>query len=441
MMRAAILTAFGVLAMTLVTVVDAADIGVIPKKLIVVDKLAVAGQAKVVYVSKDQAAGITKGTGADPAQISVQFDVVYGNGSAAGAFTLPAGVHGGSDGWKVNKPTVAKYVNKNAPSGPTQAKVAVVKTIRLLKLVGKGLGDVPLDIFGAGDPGAEGVRTAFCVTNSGAETCHCSAFTGCTYKLIAAGTGAKLLCKAGASDAACSALGPPTVPAGTPDPLFGSGGIVTTGIGSGSEDVAFALVQQADEKLVVAGRTRASIFSPFDFGLVRYLPDGNLDGTFGSGGIVKTSIGSSTDDPYALVQQADGKLVAAGSAWNGSDFDLALVRYLADGSLDGTFGSGGIVTTPIGSGQENAYALVQQADGKLVVAGYAGSNPDFALVRYLADGSLDGTFGSGGIVTTPIGSSEDFAQALVQQADGKFVAAGATLNGGNNDFALVRYQN
>jgi hypothetical protein len=140
-----------------------------------VDKLAAGGKAKVVYVSKDRGAGITKGTGTDAAQIGVRFDVAYGNGSTAGAFTLPAGALSGSDGWKVNKPTVAKYVNKDAPSGPTQAKVGVVKPGKLLKLVGKGLGDVPLDILTAGDPGAGGVHTAYCVTNAGEAFCHANA--------------------------------------------------------------------------------------------------------------------------------------------------------------------------------------------------------------------------------------------------------------------------
>jgi hypothetical protein len=182
--------------------VQAADIGVVPKKLIVVDKLSAASKAKLVYVSKDQAAGITKGTGTDVAQIDVRFDVAYDVGSVAGSFTLPAGASNGTSGWLVNKDTVAKYVNKDAPGGPTQAKVAVVKPGKLLKLVGKGLGDEPFDILGAGAP-LGSVRTQYCVTNGGAENCHCSEFTGCAYKLLAGDTGAKLVCKTGTGDATC----------------------------------------------------------------------------------------------------------------------------------------------------------------------------------------------------------------------------------------------
>jgi hypothetical protein len=181
----------------------AVDVAVTPTKFLVVDKLAGADRAKAVYVAKDPSA--TKGAGEDVEQISVRLDVRYANGSAAGAFVVPAGT---ASGWLVNEAAVAKYVNKEAPGGPTEVKVALIKPGKLLKLVGKGLGDLPLDVLGGGDPSGP-VTTAFCVDNDGEESCHCSAFTGCAYKLIAGGTGAKLVCKTGVGDAGCSALEPP----------------------------------------------------------------------------------------------------------------------------------------------------------------------------------------------------------------------------------------
>jgi len=194
-----------VFALLLASAVHAADIGIVPTKLIVVDKLDVASSAKLIFVSKDTAAGITKGSGTDVSQISAQFHVVYGNGLAVGKFMLPAGASNGTDGWLVNGDTVAKYVNKTAPNGITQAKVAVIKPGTLLKLVGKGLGDVPLEVLSAGHPGPDRVQTAYCVTNGAEENCHCSDFTGCAYKLVAGGTAAKLVCKTGTGEAACSA--------------------------------------------------------------------------------------------------------------------------------------------------------------------------------------------------------------------------------------------
>jgi len=110
------------------------------------------------------------------------------------------------------------------------------------------------------------------------------------------------------------------------------------------------------------------------------------------------------------------------------------------GSLDTTFNTNGKVTTPIGSGS-GANAIAIQTDGKIVVAGNAGNgtNTDFALARYNTDGSLDTTFDTDGIVTTPIGSDNDFAYAIAIQTDGKIVVAGDAYNDTNSDFALARY--
>src|SRR5262249_2754285 len=129
---------------------------------------------------------------------------------------------------------------------------------------------------------------------------------------------------------------------------------------------------------------------------------GSLDMTFGSSGKVITAFGSSNEGVNALVLQPDGKIVAAGFANGGSDDDFALARFNADGSLDPTFGAAGKVTTLFGSSDDFISALVLQPDGKIVAAGFTnnGTNDDFALARYNTDGSLDSTFGTGGKVTT-----------------------------------------
>ena len=107
------------------------------------------------------------------------------------------------------------------------------------------------------------------------------------------------------------------------------------------------------------------------------------------------------------------------------------------GMLDTSFGKGGIVTTAIGSGAF-AYALAIQSDGKLVAAGRSG---EFTLARYNTDGSLDTTFGTGGIVTTAIGSLDNEGNALTIQLDGKLVTAGFSydLSLSQYEFALARY--
>jgi uncharacterized delta-60 repeat protein len=223
------------------------------------------------------------------------------------------------------------------------------------------------------------------------------------------------------------------------DLSFGGGGKVTTAIGTGG-DFGYSVIQQADGKLVVAGSSWNG--SNADVALVRYNADGPLDTGFDGDGKVTTAIGGSDDVGYSVIQQADGKLVVAGYSYNGSSYDFALVRYNTDGSLDTGFDGDGKVTTAIWCGTMiMAYSVIQQSDGKLVVAGtsYNGSSYDFALVRYNADGSLDASFDGDGIVTTAIGAANDYAQSVIQQADGKLVVAGYSDNGSNYDVALVRY--
>ncbi len=219
---------------------------------------------------------------------------------------------------------------------------------------------------------------------------------------------------------------------GSLDSTFSGDGTVLTVLGSGLNEFARAVVVQSDGKIVAAGNVGNG---GAGFGLVRYESNGVLDGSFGTAGIVLTDIFSS-EKAHALAIQPDGKLVAAGESYIGGQWHFATVRYSTDGSLDLTFGTGGVVTTTIGSGARGE-AVLLQSDGKLVVAGYFdnGSAEEFALVRYNSDGSPDTTFGVGGTVTTPIGSDAE-ARAIVQQGDGKLVVAGTSDYG----FALVRYQ-
>ena len=232
---------------------------------------------------------------------------------------------------------------------------------------------------------------------------------------------------------------PPAARANTGDldPAFGTGGQVVTPIFNGY-DVASALVLQPDGKLVAAGHAYNA--SNTVFALVRYNTDGSLDGSFGTGGKVTTAIGTGSG-ATALVLQPDGKLVAAGYASSAGKTTFALVRYNASGSLDASFGTGGKVTTQIVTMENEAFALVLQPDGKLVAAGYTndGSEQDFALVRYSADGNLDGSFGTGGKVITPVPGAFGEANALVLQPDGKLAAAGYSYNGSDTDFAVARY--
>ena len=230
--------------------------------------------------------------------------------------------------------------------------------------------------------------------------------------------------------------------AGNLDPTFGNGGKVTTSfIG---EDLSYDMVLQNDGKIIVAGGAvdPNGSGSTFQIAVARYAANGSLDPTFGVGGKVITAIGSGDEEAREVVVQSDGRIVVAGYSATGSNRDFALVRYAIDGSLDPTFGIGGKVVTPIGSSNDYAYGVALQSDGKIVAVGttFVGSYYDFGLARYNVDGSLDGTFGSGGKVTTSVGARDDFAGSVALQIDGKILVAGSAKNAsGLSSFALVRY--
>jgi uncharacterized delta-60 repeat protein len=212
------------------------------------------------------------------------------------------------------------------------------------------------------------------------------------------------------------------------DLTFGSGGIVFTRDSTlGAFDYASGMAIQADGKIVVVGEGSRGSFN-WDFAVVRYNPDGSLDTSFGGSGIVITQLTGDYDGASSVAIQADGKIVVAGSRYDGAGgSSFAVVRYNPNGSLDTSFNGTGIVITSVGSSRDYAQSVAIQADGKIVVAGGSGFN-DFAIVRYNRDGSLDTTFNGTGRVITPVGGG---ASSVAIQADGKIVAAGGD--------ALVRY--
>jgi uncharacterized delta-60 repeat protein len=178
-----------------------------------------------------------------------------------------------------------------------------------------------------------------------------------------------------------------------------------------------------------------------DFAVARYLADGTLDTSFSGDGKQTINFGSS-DFARGVRLQSDGKILLAGHVGPAGSYDIALARLNADGSLDTTFDGDGMVTTPIGTAEDVSSSLEIQPDGKIIVTGHsfnAATNDDFAVLRYNSDGTLDETFGTGGVVTTAIGPGHDVILAVALQADGRIVVSGRTETGGANDFALARY--
>jgi uncharacterized delta-60 repeat protein len=235
---------------------------------------------------------------------------------------------------------------------------------------------------------------------------------------------------------------------GTLDTSFGTGGKVITNFGEVSSQ-AYSVAVDPDGKIVAAGY--ANIDGEEDFALVRYNADGTLDPTFGAGGRVITDFGHleqgfSYAFAFSLAVQLDGKIVAAGQALTEGGFDIALARYNSDGTLDASFGTGGKVITDFGGRNDLATSVAVLPDGNIVVAGQASvvRGLGFALARYNSNGTLDASFGAGGVVTTDFGLLDQgfsvaYAASLAIQPDGGIVAAGrAYINGGFHS-GLARY--
>jgi uncharacterized delta-60 repeat protein len=241
-------------------------------------------------------------------------------------------------------------------------------------------------------------------------------------------------------------------PNGALDTTFGTNGIKITSLGSSidlAEDVA---IDPLTNKIVQVGYSRfdagGGSFND-DIAVVRYNADGTLDATFGTNGVVKTNI-SATDSARAVVFQTindQPKIVVGGISNRASNLDFTLVRYNENGAVDTTFGTNGRVQTAIGTNEDQIHDLVVTGDNKLVAAGFTrsgatGANSDFALARYMPNGSLDTSFGSCGKIVTALatGNRSDLLYGVAVQADGKVIAGGHTEASTNNDdIAVLRY--
>jgi uncharacterized delta-60 repeat protein len=243
------------------------------------------------------------------------------------------------------------------------------------------------------------------------------------------------------------------------DPGFGNGGVVVNATAPGAgEDLQNGLAIQRDSRVVVGGSSdMGSGAGGHQWRISRYTRNGDLDGSFGAGGTVTTSMSSAggfDEHVWNLTLDNDGKIVAAGDAVTATGgFDVALARFNADGTLDTSFGTGGKVTTAVGpeTRRDRAHDVAVLDEGKIVVAGFADMGPgagrrNFMLARYNPDGTLDSSFGPGGIVVTAVapGDNNDVitTNGLTIDPAGRIVVTGQANMGsgaGGVNFALARY--
>jgi uncharacterized delta-60 repeat protein len=234
-------------------------------------------------------------------------------------------------------------------------------------------------------------------------------------------------------------------PGGRVDRGFGSNGRTVTDLHANRYGAgALAVALQADGKIVAFGESVHSLGrDPIecsgggDAAIVRYLPNGRLDPSFGSGGAVMTKMPEFSEGLIAGAIWPSGKIVAVGMSYCESPF-IELLGFTPDGRVDKTFGRGGTAFSPLWP-PEDVDQVAFQSDGKIVLAGHW--QPDLghagvsALVRYLPNGHLDRQFGKRGTVLHHFGDYGGTLEALAIQADGKIVAAGSI-----GQFGIVRFE-
>jgi uncharacterized delta-60 repeat protein len=230
---------------------------------------------------------------------------------------------------------------------------------------------------------------------------------------------------------------------GTLDNSFGTNGIVTTSVCS-LHDYGNSMAIQSDGKIIIAGTTQDSIKGYSVVAVARYNSNGTLDINFGNNGIVTTSVGSFNDYGNALALQSNGDITVAGTTEinNNGSKQMFAIRYHSSGIPDLAFNYDGIALTNFEDSLASCSTILIQNDNKIVLAGNSvnNGNPNFAIARFNIDGSPDNTFNTDGKDTISISATINYCNSIALQSNGKIVMAGYSHNGFTTDFTLVRYK-
>jgi uncharacterized delta-60 repeat protein len=235
------------------------------------------------------------------------------------------------------------------------------------------------------------------------------------------------------------ATGPANATPGALDPAFGSGGLVTTDVGGNLNSAADGVAVQPDGRIVVGGSTQLAS-GRWCFFVARYLTDGSLDPSFGNGGITITDLGS---DAYAgaMTLTADGHILVAGS-WNSM---MTVAEYRADGSLETSFGSSGVAQVVFPGPASGASAVHALPDGTILITGSANlGDPSYreslAMARLTASGLLDTSFGRSGLLTTSMPGTSLVSLGSTVTPKGKIVLVGWSWpTGGSTSTMIAQY--
>jgi uncharacterized delta-60 repeat protein len=235
---------------------------------------------------------------------------------------------------------------------------------------------------------------------------------------------------------------------GSTDSTFGTNGLAE--IIPDHDIPAYCVGIEPDGKIVVGGFKQFELDNHLigdSIMVIRYKKNGLRDSSFGLNSIALAYVNTPYPFGLSLAIQDDGKIVVSGFSYNGLNNSFAILRFDTTGYLDSSFATNGIRITKLStfidksSNFDNAYCLAIQKDGLIIQGGTSKgvSDEDFALVRYDSNGNIDSSFGTNGIVITPVGNDKDYAFAIGLQTDNKIMLAGFSFNGIYYDFAIARY--
>ncbi|MDI1256058.1 MAG: T9SS type A sorting domain-containing protein [Flavobacterium sp.] len=227
---------------------------------------------------------------------------------------------------------------------------------------------------------------------------------------------------------------------GTIDTSFGTNGIYDFGSLSFAAE-ANSVAIQANGKIIVAGSLPDFNNGDSNYMLARFNSNGTLDSSFGSSGISTLGSVTSQSETYNDVKvQTDGKIVAAGSLYNGQDYDMVVGRYNSNGSLDTTFNGNGL-STYSSAGGDYYDGMALQADGKILITGAVNDEDGgIGVIRFTTTGALDTTFGNNGFATNIISAAPSAGVSIIVMDNQKIVVTGS-IGGEDINLAVTRFNN
>jgi uncharacterized delta-60 repeat protein len=229
---------------------------------------------------------------------------------------------------------------------------------------------------------------------------------------------------------------------GDVDSSFGINGIAVSFLDN-ADVILYAMCLQPDGKIVVAGYTASASQNNTDFLLARYQANGYPDSIFGTNGYVTIDAGPFQDWLQDVKLQSNGKIAAAGYAFNGQHYVFTAVSVNADGTPDNTFGDNGVSLIDANTGNSQCLGLALQPDDKMLLAGFSGdinNRSTFTVARLKLDGTADSSFGTNGVVYPVTDALSERLEDIIVLPNGDIVAIGEAIVNSTyqSDFTVVK---